>query len=174
MVAGVGTTSGTIDLLDWFAELTIYTSSACLIGKKFRRELDRRFAELYHDLEQGTDALAYVDPYADIESFRRRDAARLGLVELVQAIMDRRRDGPPATDEDRDLLDVLMSIHDEDGTPTLLHRHDHRHVHLHDVRRPPHDLGDRGVDADRAPAPSRAPWPPSSRARRSSTPTARR
>ncbi len=31
-----GATTGTIDLLDWFAELTIYTSSACLIGKRFR------------------------------------------------------------------------------------------------------------------------------------------
>ena len=87
--------AGTIDLLDWFAELTIYTSSACLIGSKFRHELDRRFAELYHDLEQGTDAIAYVDPYAPIESFHRRDAARLGLVDLVQQIMDKRSDGPP-------------------------------------------------------------------------------
>jgi len=108
--------AGTIDLLDWFAELTIYTSSACLIGHKFRGELDRRFAELYHDLERGTDAIAYVDPYAPIDSFRRRDAARLGLVELVQEIMDRRSAGPAATDEDRDLLDVLMSIRDEDGS----------------------------------------------------------
>ena len=108
---------GSIDLLDWFAELTIYTSSACLIGSKFRHELDRRFAALYHDLEQGTDAIAYVDPYAPIESFRRRDEARLGLVELVQGIMDRRVGGPAATEEDRDLLDVLMSIRDEDGTP---------------------------------------------------------
>ena len=69
---------GEIDLLDWFAELTIYTTSACLIGKRFREELDGSFAALYHDLEQGTDALAYVDAYADIESFRRRDAARVG------------------------------------------------------------------------------------------------
>jgi sterol 14-demethylase len=107
---------GTIDLLDWFAELTIYTSSACLIGRKFRSELDGRFAELYHDLERGTDAIAYVDPYADIESFRRRDAARLGLVDLVQKIMDRRSAGDAPTDEDRDLLDVLMSIREEDGT----------------------------------------------------------
>src|SRR2546421_12449134 len=30
--------AGQIDLLDFFAELTIYTSSACLIGKKFRDE----------------------------------------------------------------------------------------------------------------------------------------
>ena len=104
---------GDIDLLDWFAELTIYTSSACLIGKKFRDELDRRFAELYHDLERGTDAIAYVDAYAPIESFRRRDTARAALVELVQGIMDARAAGPPATDEDRDLLDVLMSVNME-------------------------------------------------------------
>jgi sterol 14-demethylase len=108
---------GTIDLLDWFAELTIYTSSACLIGKKFRDQLDRRFAALYHDLEQGTDPIAYVDPHADIESFRRRDAARVGLVDLVTSIMQAREQGAAATDDDRDLLDVMMSIRDEGGTP---------------------------------------------------------
>jgi sterol 14-demethylase len=107
---------GEIDLLAWFAELTIYTSSACLIGKRFRRELDGRFAELYHDLEQGTDPIAYVDPYAPIESFRRRDEARVALVALVQAIMERRAAAPPAAEGESDLLDVLMSIRNEDGT----------------------------------------------------------
>ncbi|HUY66446.1 MAG TPA: cytochrome P450 [Acidimicrobiales bacterium] len=111
---------GEIDLLDWFAELTIYTSSACLIGKRFRNELDKRFAELYHDLEQGTDAIAYVDPYAPIESFRRRDAARVGLVELVEGIMERRAAGPAVEDGERDLLDVLMSITNEDGSPRFV------------------------------------------------------
>jgi sterol 14-demethylase len=106
---------GEIDLLDWFAELTIYTSSSCLVGKRFREQLTGRFAELYHDLERGTDALAFVDPYADIESFRRRDAARVEMVGLIQEIMDGRVAGDPPTDEDRDLLDVLMSIRDEDG-----------------------------------------------------------
>jgi len=114
MVAGWGD-EGEIDLLDWFAELTIYTSSACLIGKKFREQLDGRFAELYHDLERGTDAIAYVDPYAPIESFRKRDEARAALVELVQGIMNGRDPRPPK--EDRDLLDVLMSIREPDGTP---------------------------------------------------------
>jgi sterol 14-demethylase len=109
MVAGWGE-NGEIDLLAWFAELTIYTSSACLIGRKFREQLDSRFAGLYHDLERGTDALAFADPYAPIESFRRRDAARAGLVELVGQIMaGRAAAGPPAR-EDRDLLDVLMSL----------------------------------------------------------------
>jgi sterol 14-demethylase len=108
---------GEIDLLDFFAELTIYTSSACLIGTKFRDQLDRRFAELYHELERGTDALAYVDPYAPIESFKRRDEARKGLVALVQDIMNGRAAGPPPTREDRDMLDVLMSVTGEDGKP---------------------------------------------------------
>jgi sterol 14-demethylase len=119
MVADWGD-EGVIDLLDWFAELTIYTSSACLIGRKFRHQLDRRFAELYHDLERGTDAVAYLDAYAPIESFRRRDAARAGLVELVQGIMDDRRRGESADGadgEEPDLLDVLMSVVDEDGSP---------------------------------------------------------
>ncbi len=112
MVADWGD-EGEIDLLDWFAELTIYTTSACLIGKPFREELDSSFAHHYHDLERGTDAIAYVDPYADIESFRIRDAAREQLVGLVQGIIDRRRErasGGSAARADRDLLDVLISI----------------------------------------------------------------
>ncbi|MGE5290894.1 MAG: cytochrome P450 [Micromonosporaceae bacterium] len=113
--------AGEIDLLDWFAELTIYTSSACLIGTKFRGQLDGRFARLYHDLERGTDALAFVDPYAPIESFRRRDQARQGLVTLVQQIMDGRQQQAlcdrQAPRGDRDLLDVLMSITEPDGSP---------------------------------------------------------
>ncbi|NKX85917.1 cytochrome P450 [Nocardia coubleae] len=109
--------SGEIDLLGFFAELTIYTSSACLIGTKFRNELDSRFAELYHDLERGTDALAYVDPYMPIESFRKRDESRSRLVELVGEIMDRRIAAPPQGKEERDLLDVLVSVRDEQGAP---------------------------------------------------------
>ncbi|HXW86809.1 MAG TPA: cytochrome P450 [Streptosporangiaceae bacterium] len=115
MVAG-WPDAGEIDLLDWFAELTIYTSSACLIGTKFRNQLDRRFAALYHDLERGTDALAFVDPYAPIESFRRRDEARAGLVELVRQIMAGRTAAGRPDRADRDLLDVLMSIRTPQGT----------------------------------------------------------
>lgn len=101
---------GEIDLLDWFAELTIYTTSACLIGERFRNQIDGRFAKLYHDLEQGTDAMAFVDPYADLESFRQRDAARVQLKELVQEIIDERAQSPKVPREERDLLDVLVSL----------------------------------------------------------------
>ena len=108
---------GEIDLLDFFAELTIYTSSGCLIGKKFRDQLDSRFAHLYHELERGTDPLAYVDAYLPIESFRRRDEARKGLVALVADIMDSRTVNPPAERSDRDMLDVLITVKDEAGNP---------------------------------------------------------
>jgi sterol 14-demethylase len=109
------TGEGEIDLLDWFAELTIYTSSACLIGTKFRNQLDSRFAALYHELERGTDAIAFVDPYAPIDSFRRRDEARAGLVALVSEIMDGRAAAGPPDRADRDLLDVLMSLRGDAG-----------------------------------------------------------
>ena len=108
---------GEIDLLDFFAELTIYTSTACLIGSKFRDQLDSRFADYYHLLERGTDPLCYVDPYLPIESFRVRDEARKSLVGLVQQIMNQRIADPPADKGDRDMLDVLVSIKDEEANP---------------------------------------------------------
>ena len=110
MVADWGD-GGEIDLLDFFAELTIYTTSACLIGLPFREQLDARFAHHYHELERGTDALAYVDPYLKgVESFERRDAAREALVALVQGIIDQRKARGTVPKEERDLLDVLISI----------------------------------------------------------------
>ncbi|MFM8599506.1 MAG: cytochrome P450 [Mycobacterium sp.] len=109
--------SGEVDLLDFFAELTIYTSSACLIGRKFRDQLDSRFATYYHLLERGTDPLCYVDPYLPIESFRVRDEARQALVALVAEIMEQRIANPPRDKRDRDMLDVLVSITDDQGAP---------------------------------------------------------
>ena len=105
-----------IDLLDFFAELTIYTTSACLIGKRFREDIDNRFADAYHDLERGTDAYCFVDPYADIESFRLRDAARPVLVGLVQDIIDARLAAGEVPKDDRDLLDVLLTLKKDDGS----------------------------------------------------------
>ncbi len=109
MVADWGD-EGEIDLLDFFAELTIYTTSSCLIGKPFRDQLDGSFAEIYHRLEHGTDAIAYVDPYADIENFRVRDEAREQLVAKVQAILDARVARGEVPKEERDLLDVLIAV----------------------------------------------------------------
>ena len=80
----------------------------CLIGTKFRNQLDARFAHLYHELKRGTDPLCYVDPYLPIESFRRRDEARVHLVELVSGPMAGRLADPPASKDDRDMLDGAL------------------------------------------------------------------
>ncbi|MFV4197431.1 hypothetical protein ACNJQJ_21970, partial [Mycobacterium tuberculosis] len=58
-----------------------------------------------------------VDPYLPIESFRRRDEARNGLVALVADIMNGRIANPPTDKSDRDMLDVLIAVKAETGTP---------------------------------------------------------
>ncbi len=105
--------SGEVDLLDFFAELTLYTSSSCLLGREFREELTPEFAQMYHDLEKGTDAFAYVNPYLPLPSFRTRDRARLRLVELITEIIEgRKAEGR----ETSDLLAVLTRLRNEDGS----------------------------------------------------------
>jgi sterol 14-demethylase len=103
-----------IDLQAFLAELTIYTSSACLLGQEFRDELTPEFADAYHDLEKGTDAFAYVNPYLPLPSFRKRDRARRRLVELVSGILERRRSEGHVTS---DLLSVLSRLTRKDGSP---------------------------------------------------------
>src|SRR5215468_3770125 len=82
MLAKLGD-EGELDLLDFFSELTIYTSSACLIGKQFREELTPEYFKVFYELEKGTDALAYVNPYLPLPVFRQRDRARRRMVELL-------------------------------------------------------------------------------------------
>jgi sterol 14-demethylase len=105
---------GEFDLLDFFAELTIYTSSACLIGKGFREALTPELVPIFHDLEKGTDAFAYVNPDLPLPSFRRRDAARRRLVAILEGIFQRRE---AAGDQEKDLFAVLRSIKNPDGSP---------------------------------------------------------
>jgi sterol 14-demethylase len=111
MVRALGQ-GGTFDLLDFFSELTIYTSSSCLLGREFREELTPEFARAYKDLERGTDAFAYVNPHLPLPSFRKRDRARARLVELVSEIIERRRREERRTS---DLLGVLTRIRNPDG-----------------------------------------------------------
>ena len=59
------------------ASWTTYTLTATLIGQEFRDDLSLKgseFAKCFQDLERGTDAFAYVDPYLPIPSFKARDA----------------------------------------------------------------------------------------------------
>jgi sterol 14-demethylase len=113
MMARLGD-EGEIDLLDFFAELTMYTSSACLIGKEFREELTSEYFQTFFELEKGTDAIAYVNPKLPIPAFWARDRARRRLVELLDGVFEKRRTDPNAK---RELFDILLTLKDEAGTP---------------------------------------------------------
>jgi len=111
MMEGLGD-EGEIDLLDFFSELTIFTSSACLIGKGFREEITPEYYRTFYELEKGTDALAYVNPDLPLPVFRARDRARAKLVELLTGVFERRRENP---DAERELFDILLTLEDENG-----------------------------------------------------------
>ena len=85
---------------------------------KFREQLDRPVRRsYYHELERGTDPLCYVDPYLPIESFRSRDEARVKLGRAGAGDHGRPHRQPASDKSDRDMLDVLVTIKDEDGNP---------------------------------------------------------
>ena len=106
--------AGEVDLLDLFSELTMYTSSACLVGPEFREELTDEYYATFYELEKGTDALAYVNPHLPLPVFWQRDRARRRLVELLTGVFERRREDPEAKPE---LFDVLLRLKDEEGKP---------------------------------------------------------
>ncbi len=105
---------GEIDLLDFMAELTTYTSSNCLLGAEFRHGMNEEFARVYAALEAGVNAIAYVNPYLPLPVFRRRDRARARLVEMITQIIAERRSAGTTKD---DALQVLMDSRYSDGTP---------------------------------------------------------
>jgi sterol 14-demethylase len=99
--------SGEIDLLEFTKELTLYTASHCLLGAEFRYELNRDFVEIYGDLEQGINPIAYVFPYLPLPVFRRRDRALIRLRALVAEIMEKRtRRGEKSADVFQALIDA--------------------------------------------------------------------
>lgn len=109
---------GEIDLLEFTKELTIYTSSHCLLGPEFRHELNKEFAEIYHDLERGIQPIAYVFPNLPLPTFRRRDKARARLQSLVTEIMERRS---KERSESPNVFQTLIDASYEDGTKLTPH-----------------------------------------------------
>lgn len=111
-------TSGQIDLLEFTKELTIYTSSHCLLGREFRHELNAEFAAIYHDLERGIQPIAYVFPYLPLPVFKRRDKARARLQQLVTQIMEKRA---ASQEQSTNVFQMLIDARYEDGTRLTPH-----------------------------------------------------
>jgi len=104
--------SGEVDLIEFMKQMTIYTSSRCLLGAEFRYELNAEFSQIYHDLERGVNPLAYSFPNLPIPAFRARDKARLRLQELVRGIIQKRES---QTEKPVDMFQMLIDTRYEDG-----------------------------------------------------------
>jgi sterol 14-demethylase len=104
--------SGEFDIYEAFTNLTLKTSTHCLLGSEFRYQLTDEFAKLYHDLEDGLAPSSISDPYQDAERFRRRDRARERLEELISERVQRRRE---SGEWQHDMLQVYMDSTYKDG-----------------------------------------------------------
>jgi sterol 14-demethylase len=104
--------AGVIDFVDFCRVLTNFTSSRCLLGKEFREGMTEEFAAVYHDLEKGVTPLAYINAHLPIPSFRKRDKARVRMVEMIASVIRARlRDRR----QGEDFLQTLMEARYSDG-----------------------------------------------------------
>jgi sterol 14-demethylase len=105
--------AGELDFYQAFTDLTLKTSTHCLLGEEFRYRLTDEFGDLYRDLEHGIDPSALLDPNAQKENFRKRDIARIRLQELItEVVHQRRRSGVVLSD----MLQVYMDAEYQDGS----------------------------------------------------------
>lgn len=105
--------SGELEMVDEFLRMTLYTSTSCLLGVDFRRNMTDEFSELYRDLEHAVIAIAFIDPYLPLPEFEARDKARARLGEIVEDIVAKRRS---SKEEYSDALNTFMTASYTDGT----------------------------------------------------------
>ncbi|MEM1111247.1 MAG: cytochrome P450 [Pseudomonadota bacterium] len=108
--------AGEMDFYEGFTDLTIKTSTHCLLGSDFRYSLTEEFSDLYHTLGAAADAAGLQDPNAQKAAYEARDAARARLEELISERVERRRSNKEVHP---DLLQVYMDATYADGRHLL-------------------------------------------------------
>jgi sterol 14-demethylase len=96
---------GEVDLVEFTAQLTNFTSTCCLIGQDFREQMSDEFAKVYYDLERGVTPAGYIHPHIPLPSTIRRDRARVRLVEMIGEIVRQRKQ---SGHQGEDFLQTLM------------------------------------------------------------------
>lgn len=100
--------SGTVDIFKTMSEITILTASRTLQGKEVRDNLDKSFADLYHDLDLGFNPLNFVIPNLPLPSNFKRDRAQKHMSDFYRGIIERRRQQGGTTETDHDMIAALM------------------------------------------------------------------
>nr|UPL51491.1 CYP51H73 [Avena strigosa] len=106
---------GIVDLKHEFEEILMLISSRCLLGKEVRENMFEDFYALFRDIENGVNLASVLFPYIPIPANRRRDKARMKLIEIFSQIM-RSRESSSRVEED--VLQKLMDSKYKDGRST--------------------------------------------------------
>lgn len=113
--------SGTIDIRESMQELLTRTSIRCLMGHELRRRMMEKspdepsIIELLHVLEKGMLPMSVFWPKAPIKRHRERDEARRLLHELIQPILQLRRD--KGDNSAKDFMQSVLNSTYPDGRP---------------------------------------------------------
>ena len=110
--------AGELDFYEGFTNLTMKTSTHCLMGEEFRYSLTDEFTGLYHTLGAATDAAGLTDPHAQKAAYTARDEARTRLEELISERVEQRR---TTGDVHADMLQIYMDATYSDGRPLSTH-----------------------------------------------------
>jgi sterol 14alpha-demethylase len=97
---------GVVDIREEFSKLIILTASRCLMGPEIREHLFEQVASIFQTLDEGLLPISVFFPYLPIPAHRRRDAARLQMVELFSQVMRERRASPGVPHND--VLQMFM------------------------------------------------------------------
>ncbi|KAF5327652.1 hypothetical protein D9619_004793 [Psilocybe cf. subviscida] len=97
---------GSFEVVTAMQEITILTASRTLQGKEVRAGMNKTFADLYRDLDDGFTPLNFMFPNLPLESYRRRDRAQVKMSNFYVDIVTKRRAGHD--DHDQDMIASLM------------------------------------------------------------------
>ncbi|KAK0542276.1 Lanosterol 14-alpha-demethylase [Tilletia horrida] len=110
-----------VDIFKSMSEITILTASRTLQGREVRENLDKSFAQLYHDLDSGFTPINFVIPNLPLPGNFKRDRAQLAMSRFYQGIIQSRRkagaDGAADLDEEHDMIAALMQQSYKNGRP---------------------------------------------------------
>lgn len=74
------------------SEMTILTAARTLQGAEIRASLDKRFANLYHDLDNGFKPINWLFPNLPLPSYKKRDRAQKAMSDFYVGIIEKRRE----------------------------------------------------------------------------------
>jgi len=101
--------TGKVDIFKAMCEITILTASRTLQGQEVRENLDKSFANLYHDLDAGFTPINFIMPGLPLPANYRRDRAQKKMSRFYRDIIEKRRaEGGGEQSTTHDMIATLM------------------------------------------------------------------